>query len=105
MRNSPESNRAASDLIGSEASVLISVTVHFKHSNLRCSKPSGPSETAVVVIRLWHLGQSGRWTGNSSGSGFLQLPITAEKIAPDQNICLSGTRLCLWKNSRRPLQG
>jgi hypothetical protein len=51
-RSSPESQRSASDLIGSEASVLISITVHFKHSNLRCSKPSGPSETAVVIIRL-----------------------------------------------------
>ena len=27
------------------------------------------------------------------GRGFLQLPITAEKLEPNQNICLSGTRL------------
>jgi hypothetical protein len=43
---------SASDLSGSEAGVLVSVTVHFKHSNLRSSKPAGPSETAVVVIRF-----------------------------------------------------
>jgi hypothetical protein len=33
------------------------------------SKPSGPSETASVIIRAWHLGHRGRRIGKSSGSG------------------------------------
>jgi len=45
------------------------------HSNARFSKPSGPSETPAVLIRIWHLGQRGRWIGNSSGSGFFELAI------------------------------
>jgi len=82
---------AALDLSGSDTSTSSSVWAHFRHLNVRRSKPSGPSETATVIIRVWHLEQRGRWIGKSSGSGFLQLPMTA-KIAPALNICLSGCR-------------
>jgi hypothetical protein len=57
--------------------------------NVRCSKPSGPSETAAVIIRVRHLEQRGRWIGKSSGSGFFQLAISA-KVAPIFYIGLSG---------------
>jgi hypothetical protein len=72
---------AALDLSGSAASISSSVCAHFRHLNVRCSKPSGPSETAAVIIRVWQVGQRGRWIGKSSGSGFFQLPITAKDSA------------------------
>ena len=46
---------------GSDATVLVSVWPHFAHSNVRCSRPSGPSETADVIIRAWQSGQRGRY--------------------------------------------
>jgi hypothetical protein len=72
---------AALDLSGSAASISSSVCAHFRHLNVRCSKPSGPSETAAVIIRVWQVGQRGRWIGKSSGSGFFQLPIAAKNSA------------------------
>jgi hypothetical protein len=68
--SSPESQPIASALKGSDASFLVSECPHFEHSNARLSKPFGSSETDIVIIRVWHLGQRGRWIGNSSGSGF-----------------------------------
>jgi hypothetical protein len=65
----------ASDLNGSHATILVSAWAHLWHSNLRCSKPSGPSETATVIIRVWQLGQRGQYNGNSSGSGLFVLGI------------------------------
>ena len=72
---------AALDLSGSDTSISSSVCAHFRHLNVRCSKPSGPSETAAVIIRVWQVGQRGRWIGKSSGSGFFQLPIAAKNNA------------------------
>jgi hypothetical protein len=43
---------------------------HRAHSNVRCSKPSGPAATANVIIRAWQSGHRGRCIGNSSGGGF-----------------------------------
>jgi hypothetical protein len=68
--SSPESHPNASVLRGSAASCLVSECPHFEHSNARLSKPFASSETEIVVIRIWHLGQRGRWIGNNSGSGF-----------------------------------
>jgi hypothetical protein len=68
--SSPESHPNASVLRGSAASLLVSECPHFEHSNARLSKPFGSSETEIVVIRIWQLGQRGRWIGNNSGSGF-----------------------------------
>src|ERR1700738_1913709 len=67
--SSPLVQPTASDLNGSHATVLISAWAHLRHAKLRRSKPSGPSETAVVTIRVRQLGQRGQCIGNSSGSG------------------------------------
>jgi hypothetical protein len=58
-----------SDRSGSETTVLVLVWPQFAHSNVRRSKPSDPSETAVEIIRAWQWGQRGR-IGRSSGGGF-----------------------------------
>jgi hypothetical protein len=68
-RNSPLIQPEASDRSGSEASVVISVWPHFAHLKVRCSKPSGPSETADVIIRARQAGQRGRPIGKISGGG------------------------------------
>src|SRR5439155_18347321 len=67
-RNSLSIQPTALDSSGSYDTVLVSVWPHFAHSNVRCSKPSGPSETAVVIIRASQSGQRGR-IGRSSGGG------------------------------------
>jgi hypothetical protein len=36
---------------------------------VRSSKPLAAGATAVLIIRVWHLGQRGLWIGNSSGYG------------------------------------
>src|SRR5882757_9455677 len=54
---------------GSLVVTLVSVWPHREHSNVRCSRPSGPEETSAVIIRIWQSGQRGRWIGKSSGSG------------------------------------
>jgi hypothetical protein len=59
------------EITGSTATTFFSEWPHFRHSNDRCSNPSGPSETAVVIILFAHLGQRGRaMMGNSSLSYF-----------------------------------
>jgi hypothetical protein len=68
-RNSPLVQPTALDSSGSNVTVLLSVWPHCAHSNLRCSKPSGPPETADVIIRASQSGQRGR-IGKSSGGGF-----------------------------------
>jgi hypothetical protein len=90
--SSPESQPTASDLSGSEARVLVSLCPHLAHSNARFSKPSGPSETPAVLIRIWHLGQRGRWIGNSSGSVFFELAIIVEN-SENPKMRLFGLRL------------
>jgi hypothetical protein len=37
---------------GSTATNFSSEWPHFRHSTVRCSKPSGPSTSAVVTIRI-----------------------------------------------------
>jgi hypothetical protein len=68
-RNSPLIQPTALDSSGSYVTVLVSVWPHFAHWNVRCSKPSGPSATADVIIRASQSGQRGR-IGKSSGGGF-----------------------------------
>jgi hypothetical protein len=68
-RNSPSIQPTALDLRGSYTTVLVSLWPHCAHSNMRCSKPVGPSETADVIIRASQSGQCGR-IGKSSGGGF-----------------------------------
>jgi hypothetical protein len=68
-RNSPSVQPTALDSSGSYVTVLVSLWPHFAHWNVRCSKPSGPSATADVIIRAWQSGQHGR-IGKSSGGGF-----------------------------------
>jgi hypothetical protein len=43
---------SALDLIGSQATTLVSVSPHRLHSNVRCSTPSGREATAVESIRI-----------------------------------------------------
>jgi hypothetical protein len=57
--NSPESQPTALDLRGSQGITLLSVSPHFRHSNVRCSKPSGPADTFAVIIRVLHFRQRG----------------------------------------------
>lgn len=52
------------EITGLTATTFFSRWPHFRHSNDRCSNPSGPSETAVVIILVAHLGQRGRPVGN-----------------------------------------
>ena len=67
----------------------MSVCAHFTHLNVRCSKPSVPSETAAVIIRVRQFGQRGRRIGKSSGSDFFQGFMMAT-LAPTFRGCLSG---------------
>jgi len=82
-RNSPLIQPTALDSSGSNATVLVSVWPHLGHSNVRCSKPSGPSETAVVAIRASQSGQRGR-IGSSSGGGLsgASMTLTQRWIEP-----------------------
>jgi hypothetical protein len=68
--SSPEGQPDVSVLRGAHANLLVSECPHAEHSNARLSMPSVSSDTDIVVIRIWHLGQRGRWIGNNSGSGF-----------------------------------
>jgi hypothetical protein len=68
-RSSPSIQPTALDLSGSYATVLVSVRPQFAHSNVRCSMPSGPFETADVIILAAQSGQRGRRIGKSSGGG------------------------------------
>jgi hypothetical protein len=74
-RNSPSVQPTALDSSGSYVTVLVSVWPHCVHSNVRCSKPPGPSETADVIIRASQSGQRGR-SGKSSGGAFSQASMT-----------------------------
>ena len=60
---------AVGEIRGSATICLVSTCRHFMHSNVRSSNPPPASVTAVLIIRIWHLGQRGRWVGKSSGSG------------------------------------
>jgi hypothetical protein len=57
--SSPESQPDASGLRGGDANSFVSECPHFEHSNARLSKPSGSSETDIVVIRIWQLDSAG----------------------------------------------
>ena len=57
---SPASQRAASDLKGSDAMTLISTWLHLGHSNSRCSKPIGPGEMRSSIILVWQCEQRRR---------------------------------------------
>jgi hypothetical protein len=58
-RNSSLIQPKASDRRGSQASAAVSVWPRFAHTNVRCSRPSRPSETADVImprlppLQLW----------------------------------------------------
>jgi hypothetical protein len=92
-RNSPLLQPTAPELSGSDASVLVSVWPHLAHSNVRCSKPSGPSATANVIIRAWQSGHRGRCIGKSSGGGFSTPSMTS---TPRWLSLSAGQRPALW---------
>ena len=73
--SSPDSHPTASDFMGSQATILVSLQPQRLHSKARRSKPSGPASTSAVVIGARHRGQRGPRAGNSSGSGFMSRPI------------------------------
>jgi hypothetical protein len=66
-------------LIGPDTIVLVSVWPHLAHSNVRCSKPSDRSETAIVIIRASQSGQCGR-IGRSSGGRLSEAGMTVTGV-------------------------
>jgi hypothetical protein len=72
-RDSVVSQPTACVFIRSHAITFCSLWPHSKHSNERCSNPSGPSSTAAVASRVLQLGQRRRVTGKSSRSNVFRM--------------------------------
>jgi hypothetical protein len=51
---------------------------HMAALTQACIREESPCQPGAV--HTWHLGQGGRWTGNSSGSGFSSLRELAAKF-------------------------
>jgi len=64
------SRSIASDFKGS-ATVLVSIALHFGHSKVRCSDPSGKGAIRASLIRAKHLRQRGRSIEESAMSDAL----------------------------------
>jgi hypothetical protein len=60
----------ASDFSGS-ATVLVSIALHFGHSKVRSSDPSGKGANRASIVRARHLRQRGRSIEESGTSGIL----------------------------------
>jgi hypothetical protein len=52
--SSPDSHPTASDFMGSQATILVSLQPQRLHSKVRRSKPSGPASTSAVSIGARH---------------------------------------------------
>jgi len=62
------SRTTVSDFKGS-ATVLVWIALHFGHSKVRCSDPSGKGANRASLIRAKHLRQRGRSIEESAMSG------------------------------------
>jgi hypothetical protein len=72
--SSPDSQPAAFELNGSDATTTVFASLHLGHSNNLCSNPTGPGETLSRIMRLWQREQRGRSIAVRYGGELMTLP-------------------------------